>query len=256
MTRSPPALLVSLAFSIALAAASVPSCAGGATSSSGVGGSSSHGTASSSHGSGGGDAGTDGGTDGATDAAAGIVCSALLSCEEACTSTSCTSACYAEATGVAQGLFNALSSCLADACPDGGSLCEETAAMGGCVVDFSICIADTSRGPADPDGGGVVTPDSGQPYTCSELDACILACPSGGAGCIAQCSEYATNTAVSLENALNACLAMACPSMPSDPCATPGSTCSACIQQAELGDTGPCATAYNACTADGSDGGP
>jgi hypothetical protein len=205
---------------------------------------------------GGGDAG-DGGMP-------GLTCNKLLNCDQACSSSACTDGCYAQATGVAQGLFDALNDCISANCSsaDGGpcadpsssscSSCDTSAATGPCISDLLACTSDTHMGPADPDGGGVVVPpmDAGMQLSCGEYTSCVAACSGDAGACTMMCTSQATAEAVALAQALNDCLATACPSGDGGPCQMQGTGCNGCVEQAEFG--GPCSDPYNTCENDTS----
>jgi hypothetical protein len=210
---------------------------------------------------------TDGGTDGNTDGGPnGLRCSQLLACDQVCTTNACTNGCYAESTGVAQGLFNALNDCINATCSSaaGGpcasasssacSSCQTSAATGACVSNLLGCEEDPVVGPPDPDGGGVVVPpmDGGHELNCGGFIACVAACTGDGGACASSCTDQATPEARALAGVLNACLATACPSADGGVCATQGSACSGCVEQAELTLTDPCGSPFTACEADTS----
>ena len=213
-----------------------------------------------------GDAGSDAGPDAGPDAGMlGINCSALVNCDQTCSTDACTNGCYASATGVAQGYFNLFVNCIADNCPstDGGpcesgsssecSNCNQSAGTGACVMELVGCEGDMFVGPPDPDGGGVVVPDAGQVLSCGGYIACVAACATqDGGGCASACSLAATPEAAVLAQALNTCLAMACPSTDGGPCETSGPACSGCVEQVELAQPDTCAAPYIACNSDTS----
>jgi hypothetical protein len=185
---------------------------------------------------------------------AGINCGSLLFCDQKCgSSSSCTDACYASATGVAQGLFNAFNNCLTAACANSdASSCDTTAATGVCSASLDSCTSDTSKGPADPDGGGVVVPsmDGGASLNCGAYILCTGACALDAGSCNAACGATSTPEAKALAGILSTCLATACPTGDAGPCATQGSACNGCITQAEFSNG--CASQYSACEDDKS----
>jgi hypothetical protein len=206
-----------------------------------------------------GDAGADG-----ADAGVGLTCGMLLLCDQPCNSDSCTNGCYAQSTGVAQGLFNALTDCINEHCSnaDGGpcasasssacSSCQTGAATGSCVSKLESCEQDTTVGPPDPDGGGVVVPpnDAGMVLNCGQYTSCLAGCGASGGTCGSSCTSQATPEAMALAGALNGCLTMACPSTNGGPCAMSGMACNGCVEQSEFG--GACSASYTACQNDTS----
>jgi hypothetical protein len=238
------------------------SCGSSGTGAGGTGGGTGTGTAGGA--TGGSDGGMEAGSDGGPDGSLGLRCSQLLTCDQPCNTNACTDSCYAESTGVAQGLFDALNDCISANCSsaDGGpcadgssstcSSCQTGAATGACISDLFACEQDEAAGPPDPDGGGVVVPpmDAGMELSCGQYTACVAACTGDAGACTTSCDDQATAEARALAGVLNGCLATACPSGDGGPCATQGSGCNGCVEQAEFG--GACATSYNTCENDTS----
>jgi hypothetical protein len=186
----------------------------------------------------------------------------LLTCDQGCNSDSCTNGCYAQSTGVAQGLFDSLTTCIDMHCSnaDGGpcvspsssscSNCQTGAATGACVSNLEACEQDTTVGPPDPDGGGVVGHDAGALLNCGQYTACVGACSGDGGSCAANCASQATPEALALAGVLNSCLGTACPAADGGPCAMAGMACNGCVEQNEFGGT--CSAAYQQCQNDTS----
>jgi hypothetical protein len=242
------ALCIGLTTSLIVVGA-LPGCGGGAGGTgAGSGGSKPHPT-------------PEGGMDAPAEAGPpGLTCSKLLFCDQACNGDACTNGCYAKATGVAQGLFDAFNNCINTQCPaDASANCQQSAATGACAAFLSSCFADTSVGPPDPDGGGVVVPhvDAGPLLNCGQFTACVAACSGDGGSCASMCGGEATSEAKALAGVLNGCLATACPSADGGPCAMAGTACNGCVEQVEFG--GSCSAPYQACQNDVSnapDAGP
>jgi hypothetical protein len=209
------------------------------------------------------DAGMDAGQDAGPP---GLTCGKLLQCDQNCPSDagSCTDTCYAESTAVAQGLFDAFDNCLNGACPstDGGacadpnsqtcSNCDVQAATGACVSELQSCSSDSYVGPPNPDGGAVI-PDAGGLTNCGQLITCLSTCAEDAGSCVQSCDDQATPEARALDGLLYACLAEACPITDGGPCASAGTGCNGCIEQAEFG--GNCSGAYRNCESDTSNSG-
>ncbi len=243
-------LIAGLVVACSKSTVSPPGGTGGSASDAGTGGSAS-----------------DAGTGGSAEAGSvGLVCGKLLTCDQACTTNACTNGCYAESTGVAQGLFNAFNDCLNANCSSapGGpcasssssacSSCQTGAATGACISDLIACSGDKAVGPPDLDGGGVVVPpsDAGSELNCGGFIGCVEACTGDAGACVTSCTDQATPEARALAGVLNACLATACPSTDGGVCATPGTGCSGCVEQAELTVPGTCGASFTACEADRS----
>jgi sugar lactone lactonase YvrE len=201
------------------------------------------------------------------DAGQGYTCGQLLHCDQTCMDSACTDQCYRDATAVAQGLFDEFNACIATncssapggPCADASSTecqsCGQMVATGACISRLLPCTQDMMHGPPNPDGGGVMGMDAGPQTNCGALLTCHAACADGDTACGAACEATATPTALTLEMALNDCLAMACPSTPGGPCEMPGLDCMGCIEQVTLAEPNTCAAPYVACNMDTSAGG-
>ena len=98
----------------------------------------------------------------------------------------------------------------------------------------------------------VVQMDAGASLNCGGLIACVAACSGDAGACASGCNDQATPEARALAGVLNGCLATACPSGDGGVCATPGTACGGCVEQAELTVPGTCGSPFNTCEADRS----
>jgi hypothetical protein len=122
-------------------------------------------------------------------------CEQILDCANACGGSRCVDDCFERGSTRGREEATAVSSCVGRVCPNGGAGCQTSALAGACAYVWEDCTG---------------TPPP-QHLSCRGILDCMVTCPSGDAGCLADCEDRGSTAGRAALTTLNACIDAACP---------------------------------------------